>query len=156
MLTKEEIKETRLQFWMEFENYSAQKKKRLRKPAKWIMNDTGIKQLKLKFDIDEKRAMVGIDVETRNVDKRIEVFGKLEEIKPILEKALTQSLNWELEYILPTGKSISRVYLSLDNVSIYRKEDWPTVMEFFYKNMLVIEKVFLKYKDALKANENIE
>ncbi len=156
MLTKEEIKEIRLQFWLEFESYSAQKKKRIRKPAKWIMNDTGIKQLKLKFDIDEKRAIVGIDVETRNVDKRLEVFGKLEEIKPVFEKALAQSLNWELEYILPTGKSISRAYLSLDNVSIYRKEDWPAVFDFFYKNMLIIEKVFVKYKDSLKANENIE
>lgn len=154
MLTKEEIKEMRLQFWMEFESYSAQKKKRIRKPAKWIMNDTGIKQLKLKFDIDEKHAIVGIDVETRNMDKRIEVFGKLEDIKPALEKALAQSLNWELEYILPTGKSISRTYLKLDNVSIYNREDWPVVMDFFYKNMLILEKVFLKYKESLKATEN--
>jgi len=156
MLSKEDVKEMRLQFWMEFEGYSALKKKRLRKPSKWIMNDTGIKQLKLKFDFDDCRALVGIDVETRNLDKRIEVFGKLEDIKPKLEKALGQSLLWELEHILPTGKSISRAYMVLSEKSIYSKEDWPEVMDFFYKNMIIIEKVFEKNKEYLKASENIE
>ncbi len=156
MLTKEEIKTLRLQFWSEFEDYSARKKKRLRKPAKWIMNNTGIKQLKLKFDFTETRATVGIDVETRNLDKRIDVFGKLERLKTILEKALGKPLIWELDFTLPTGKSISRAYLETSNVSIYQKEDWPTVMEFFYKNMVIFEKVYEKYKDYLKYSEASE
>jgi hypothetical protein len=156
MMTKEEIKQCRLEFWSEFDKYTIGKKKRSRKPAKWIMNNTGIKQLKLKFDFDEKRATVGIDVETRNLDKRIDVYGKLERLKSKLEKSLGQSLIWELEHILPTGKSISRAYLELANVSIYRKEDWPRVMDFFYKNMVVLEKVFEEYKDYLKYSETEE
>ena len=153
MLTKEEVKQTRLLFWSEFDNYSTRKKKKLRKPVKWIMNNTGIKQLKLKFDIDEKRALVGIDVETRNLDKRIDVFGKLERLKTILETAMGQSLTWELDHSLPTGKSISRAYVYLDGVSIYKKDNWPGIFDFFYKNMTLLEKVFEEYKDYLKYSE---
>ena len=156
MLTKEEVKQMRLQFWAEFDAYSVRKKKRLRKPAKWIMNNTGIKQLKLKFDFDEQQAIVGIDVETRNLDKRIDVFGKLERLKTKLETALKQPLIWELDHVLTTGKSISRAYIELPDVSIYRKEDWPGVFEFFYKNMLILEKVYEEYKVYLKYSENSE
>jgi len=153
MLTKDEEKQLRLQFWSEFDAYSMQRKKRARKPLKWIMNDTGIRQMKLKFDFDEKRASVGIDVETRNFDKRIDVFGKLERLKSKLEKAVGQELIWELDYILPNGKSISRVYVELENVCIYQKDKWPAVTDFFYKNMLSFEKVFREYKDYLKYSE---
>lgn len=156
MLTKDEVKSLRLQFWLEFENYSITKKKRQHKPLKWIMNNTGIKQLKLKFDFDENRALVGMDVETRNLDKRIEVYGKLEQLRTVLETALKQELKWELEHILPTGKSISRAYMEVIGVSIYHKEDWPKVMDFFYKNMVIFEKVFNENKEYLKSGENDE
>jgi len=156
MLTKEEVKQLRLEFWSEFDKYTAKKKKRLRKPVKWIMNNTGIKQLKLKFDFDDKRATVGVDVETRNLDKRIDVFGKLERLKAILEKALNKPLIWELDHVLPTGKSISRAYLEISEVSIYKKEDWPGIMDFFYKNMVILENVFEEYKDYLKYSEETE
>jgi len=151
MLTKDEIKQLRLQFWTEFEMYSIQKKKSSRKSNKWIMNNTGIKQMKLKFEFEDKRATVGIDIETRNLDKRIELFSKLESLKENLEKDFKQSLMWELEYILPTGKSISRAYIELKNVSVYHKENWPDVMAFFYKYMLILERFFEKNKDLLKS-----
>jgi hypothetical protein len=156
MLSKEEEKQLRLEFWSEFDNFSIRKKKKLHKPLKWIMNNTGIKQLKLKFDFDEKRAIVGMDVETRNLDKRIDVYGKLEQLKNVFETAMHQPLTWELEYTLPTGKSISRTFLELPDVSIYNKEDWPAVMDFFYKNMAILEKVFEKNRDYLKYNDNNE
>ena len=109
MYSKDEAKQIRLEFWDRFEKYAALRRRQKGKPAKFIMNKTGIKQLKLKFHFDTTEAIVGIDIETRNLDKRIELFGKLEELKSILEKNLGTALNWQLEYTLPTGKSISRI-----------------------------------------------
>ena len=156
MLSKEEVKQLRLGFWSEFDIYSSRKKKRSRKPLKWIMNDTGIKQLKLKFGFDEIMATVGLEVETRNLDKRIDIFGKLERLRTIFETAMGKPLIWELDHVLPTGKSISCAYIKLENVNIYKKETWPIVMDFFYKNMVILEKVFVEYKDYLKYNEAYE
>jgi hypothetical protein len=41
----------------------------------------------------------------------------------------------------------------LPEVSIYNKSDWPAVMDFFYKNMVILEKVYEEYKDYLKYSE---
>jgi len=80
----------------------------------------------------------------------------LERLKTKLETALKQPLIWELDFALSTGKSISRAYLELPDVSIYKKEDWPGVFDFFYKNMVILEKVFEEYKDYLKYSEASE
>jgi hypothetical protein len=150
MFTKEESKQLRLGFWDRFERISSRKRIKDHKDPKWIMNDTGIRQLKLKFHFDEQLATVGIDVETRNIDKRIEIFGKLERLKSRLENALGEPLIWELDYLLPSGKSVSRAFLKMENVTIYEKADWDKVIRFFYEKMSAIEEIFVEFKDYLK------
>jgi hypothetical protein len=150
MYTNEESKSIRQEFWSRFENYSSLRRRQKRKQSKFIMNRTGIRQLKLKFHLDEEKALVGIDIETKNMDKRLELFEKLEQLKPILEEKIGNDLIWEIEYILPTGKSISRLYQQLNDVSIYEKDTWEKVFPFFYKNMMKIEEIFEEYRDFLK------
>lgn len=150
MYTIEEAKNTRLEFWERFENYAAVRRRQKGKPAKFIMNRTGIKQLKLKFDFNEQYALVGIDIETKNMDKRLELFEKLEQVKPHIEKALGQNLIWNIEEILENGKSISRVALKMEDVNIYEKECWDKVFPFFFKKMMKLEDFFEEFQDFLK------
>lgn len=153
MFSNEEKKQLRVSFWERFKQYSAVRRLQKKRPAKFMMNNTGISQLKLKFEFTETMAIVGIEVETRNVDKRIEIFGKLERLKTIFETKLKQEMIWELDFLLPTGKSVSRTYLALDHVNIYDEESWPKVFPFFYKNMMIIEDTYLEYRDYLKYGE---
>ncbi len=151
MFNREESKAIRLEFWERFHHYSAIRRRQKGKPAKWMLDKTGIKQLKLKFHIDTDHALTGIDIETRNLDIRISIFHRLEELKPRLEEKMGTSLEWELEHILPTGKSISRVSLKLMGVNLYNKEDWPVIFPFFYKNMMKLESFFEEYADIFRG-----
>lgn len=150
MYSKEDSKAIRLEFWERFTNYSAIRRRQKGKPAKWMLDKTGIKQLKLKFHIDTEQALTGIDVETRNLDIRLSIFNTLEELKPRLEEKMGTPMEWELEHILPTGKSISRVSVTLKEVNLYNKDDWPVVFPFFFKNMMKLESFFEEYSDILK------
>ena len=150
MLTRDESKHLREEFWERFRNYSAVRRKQKGKSGLWIMNHTKIPQLKLKFEFGKEKAIVGIDIETRNVDKRIELFGKLEQFKTILETTMGSEMKWELEYLLENGKSISRIYTEKSDVNIYNKEDWPEVFPFLYKNMMKLEKFYEEYWEVLK------
>jgi hypothetical protein len=150
MFSKEESKKIRLEFWDRFEQYSALRRRQRGKPARWIMNKTGIKQLKLKFHFDEYYASVGIDIETRNTDKRLELFGKLEELKNVIENYVNEEMQWELDHKLPTGKSISRISLVKESVSIYNRDCWQEVFSFFFKKMMKIERFFEEYRDIIR------
>jgi hypothetical protein len=149
MYTKTEKKDLRLKFWNEFNSFSARKRRRLSLAPKWAGEHTGIRGINLKFHFDEDEAIVAIDVVARDIDSRIALYDKLETIRKLLEEALGETLIWDLEYTLESGKEISRVYVRFKEVSIYNMSSWPDVMVFFYNKMIRLEPIVLEYKDYL-------
>lgn len=150
MFSKEEAKQLREEFWDAFKLMSTARRSRKKLPGNWILSQTGIKALNLRFHVDRKVAQVGIDLETRNMDKRIELFEKLESLKKLLEEAMGSPLNWELDYIRENGKSVSRIYRQIDDVDIYKRDTWARAQQFMYENMMKLEAFYEEYRDYLK------
>lgn len=150
MLGTEEKKSIRLEFWNRLRAYTSNARRKAGKSPRFILNNTGIRQLKLKLEFDENKASVGVDIETRNLDKRIELLQKLEELRPHIEKSLGKELLWEMDYRLPTGKSISRIAAEMNGVSIYRREDHGMVIPFMYKKMSKLEDFYLEFREFIK------
>ena len=150
MFSKEDAKQLREEFWDQFKELSARRRARRRLPGNWMLTHTGIKALNLRFHVDRKVAQVGIDLETRNMDKRIELYEKLEALKKLLEEAMEAPMNWELDYVRENGKSVSRIYLQKENIDIYNKETWSRAHQFMYENMMKLESFYREYNDYLK------
>lgn len=150
MFSKEEAKGLREEFWDAFKKMSSGRRSRKKLPGNWVLTQTGIKALNLRFHVDRKIAQVGIDLETRNMDKRIELYEKLETLKKLLEDAMGSPLNWELEYIRENGKSVSRIFLQLEGVDIYNRDTWQRAHQFMYENMMKLESFYNEYRDYLK------
>lgn len=150
MFSKEEAKKLREEFWDQFKRMSSGGRARKKLPGNWMLDQTGIKALKLRFHVDRQVAQVGIDLETRNMDKRIELYEKLESLKKLLEEAMESPLNWELEYIRENGKSVSRIYLQREGIDIYKRDTWTGAHQFMYDNMMKLEAFYGEYRDFLK------
>jgi hypothetical protein len=150
MFSISEKKALREEFWNNFKTYSNKRKLKVHKPGKWIMNDTGIKGLSLKFVFDEVHAWAGIEISSRNIDKQVELFDKFEKLKSILEKAIPHNLTWELEAKTESNVAVSRIGAQITEVNIYNKECWKEVNPFLYSVMAPIEDVFREYFDFLK------
>lgn len=150
MFSKEEAKILREEFWDSFKQLSAGRRAWKKLPGNWMLDQTGIKALNLRFHVDREMAQVGIDLETRNMDKRIELYEKLESLKKLLEEAMESSMKWELEYIRENGKSVSRIYVQLEEVDIYDRSTWKRAQQFMYENMMKLESFFNEYRDFLR------
>lgn len=150
MFSKEEAKALREEFWDAFRQMSDRRRRRKGLPGNWILTQTGIRALNLKFHVDRNVAQVGIDLETRNMDKRIELYEKLESLRKLLEDSMGSPMNWELDYTRENGKSVSRIYLQKEEVDIYQRDTWPVAHQFMYDNMLKLESFFNAYRDYLK------
>jgi hypothetical protein len=150
MFSKEEAKEMREEFWDSFRQLSVKRRTRKKLPGNWMLSQTGIKALNLRFHVDREVVQVGIDVETRNMEKRIELYEKLESLKKRLEEAMGSPLQWELEYIRENGKSVSRIYMEKQGVDIYNRETWPGAHRFMYEQMMKLEIFYREYKDFIK------
>ena len=142
MFSKEQSKEIRQQFWIFFGK---------RYPRKWLLYHTGIKDVALKFDFDTKKAIVAIESAATDDIDRAYYFDKLICLKNLLLEDVSSELNFEEDYLLPSGKIVSRCYLQLENVSIHNKNTWPEVFDFFNTYMSKAEEFFLEYKEYIES-----
>lgn len=141
MFSKEESKKIRQEFWTSFgKEY----------PRKWILYNTKIREVQMKFTFTRKFAMVSMDVSDEDELIRQYYFEKLESLKKILTTEYLPAIVFDNEYELPEGKFISRIYVKLENVSIHNKKDWPMVKEFLARNMALLEDFFKDFNDFIR------
>lgn len=142
MYSKEEQQRIKQDFWTLFG-------KRFRR--KWLLYRTGIKEVQLKFDFEDRRALVALDISASDPEWQAYYYEKLVSLKTIMLAGVSSKLIFDPNYVLPFGKTVSRIYLTMDGVKIQRKTDWPAVYQFFYTYMDRLESIFLEYKDYIES-----
>lgn len=141
MFSKEEARKLREDFWIAFgKSY----------PRKWILYKTKIKGLSFKFHFNSKSAMVSLDIDT-DLEQRVLLWEKLTALKSILKEEFLPNAIYEDFYALDNKKEISRIYVTLEDVSIHNKNTWQETMQFLYATMEKVEVFFLEYRAILEA-----
>lgn len=141
MFSKEESKKVREEFWTGFGKQSTRK---------WILYDTRIKELQLKFTFNNREAKVAMEISSKDEIIRSYYFDKLISLKAILLKEYLPEVVFEENFVLPENKVISSVYVVLNGVNINSKKDWPVVSSFFKEKMDLLERFFREYEDYIR------
>ena len=141
MFSKEESKRLRQEFWISFGKSF---------PRKWILYDTKIKGLALKFHFEMKKAMVSLDIDHSDLAVRMELWDKLLSVGSLLKNDYFPEVIFNDSLILDKGKEISRAYVALNNVSIHNKNTWRETMEFLNDNMLLFEDFYQDYNTIFR------
>jgi hypothetical protein len=144
MYSKEENQRLKREFWIAFAEHS---------PRKWVLYDTKIKDFSFKFFVDNKKAQVLIAIEHRNKDTRWAYFEKLNALKNILEEEFISDLVFEKEHTLENGKTISRIWVEKNDISVSRRDNWNAIFDFYYEKMNALELFYLEYDEFIKDIE---
>jgi hypothetical protein len=115
--------------------------------------NTKIKDFSFKFYVENTKAQVQIDIESRNEVKRIQYFEKLESLKNILDEEFISDLVFEKNFSLGNGKVISRIWVEKQNVSVSNPKYWEEIFDFFNDKMNALELFYLEYDDFIKDIE---
>ncbi|MFT3794105.1 DUF4268 domain-containing protein [Flavobacterium sp.] len=141
MYSKQEAQQLKQEFWIAFaEKY----------PRKWLLYDTKIKDFSLKFFVDNKKAQVLIDIEPRNDETRYAYFEKIEALKNILEEDHIQDLVYYRDFTLESGKTISRIFVEKDGLSVSNRNHWDAIFDFLAEKMNALELAFYEFEDYIK------
>ncbi|WP_324718879.1 DUF4268 domain-containing protein [Salinimicrobium sp. HB62] len=141
MYSREESKKVRQEFWTSFgKNY----------PRKWLLYNTRIKDLALKFTFTRRIAEVSIDLDASDEIMRQYYFEKLQSLQNILKGEFLPDAVFAEEYELESGKIISRIYVTLKGVNIHNKKQWPEVQEWLAEKMSALEAFFVEYRDFIE------
>ena len=142
MFSKEEAKKLRQEFWTTFgQEY----------PRKWMLYNTKIKELDLKFTLTTKMAQVSIDINSEDEIIQEYYYEKIWSLEKILKTEFIPKITLDPKYEVDYGKFVSRAYVQLDNVSINKRETWEQIWEFFFENMNELELFFYEYEDFIKG-----
>lgn len=141
MYSREESKKIRQEFWTGFgKNY----------PRKWLLYNTRIKDLSLKFTFTRRIAEVSIDLDATDEIMRQYYYEKLQSLESILKEEYLPNAVFAEEYELENGKIISRIYVTKEEVNIHNKKQWPEVQEWLAKKMDALENFFVEYRDFIE------
>jgi hypothetical protein len=144
MYSKEENQKLKHEFWVEF----AQKY-----PRKWMLYDTKIKDFSFKFYVENTKAQVHIDIEIRNKELRMQYFDKLVALKNIIEDEFIKDLVYERNHTLENGKTMSRIWVEKENVSVSNRKYWNEIFDFFFEKMNALELFYYEYDGFIKDIE---
>lgn len=150
MYTREEAKQLRKKFWTLFGQRCEIVPELAGRKKKWVLYDTKISGLDLKFDIDRNEAMVMIEINHRDEDQRLTMFELLEKYKLLLEDGFDEGLHWELCYTRDSGEEVARIFVAQPGLDIHRQNQWPDIYNFFIEKMLILERNFMDIRDIIQ------
>ena len=76
------------------------------------------------------------------------------ELKTMLNNHVDNQLIWEDVTFNKFQQPISRMYIELPNVSIYNKDDWQSIFQFFEKRMTGLHEFWEEFSEIFKNLED--
>jgi hypothetical protein len=136
LYSKTQASEIRQEFWTTFGQFMAIQPRAESTKINWLNYKTGVKHLFFKMDADTTTASISIEMSHPDLGIQALMFEQFYELKMILQDNLQESWDWELHASDQQGKVISTIKKTIDQVSIYKKEDWSTLIPFFKQRMI--------------------
>ncbi len=152
MYSKEEKKELNLEFWRKLGNRTRKIPGQRGRVKVWIGDKTGIRGVDLRFDVSRQKIAVALELNSKNEERRLMLYEKLEATKKIFENEYGEPLTWDFAYERDNGSVVCRVYKEME-ADYLVPEQWPKIFDFMINNMLRMEKAFNEVADFLRYDE---
>jgi hypothetical protein len=153
MYSKEEASRIRQSFWTSFGQYVSPILSEEGTKLNWINYKTGLKDVYFRMNVDQKKAVISIEINHPDPGLQELFFQQFEELKIYLHSVLEEEWKWELHVPNEHGRIISKISKELTNVSVFKIEDWPEIISFFKPRIIALDHFWsdAKYNfDALK------
>jgi hypothetical protein len=151
LYSKEEASQLKQQFWTAFGQYISPHPSADGLKVNWVNYKTGLKHVFFKMKADKRVASIAIELTHSDPGIQELFFEQFKEFKNILNAALDETWEWELHAKDESGKTISRIYKQIDGVSIFNKNDWPTLISFFKPRIIALDEFWNDVRDGFDA-----
>jgi hypothetical protein len=154
MLSKEERKVLNQRFWTQFDEFCETIPDLAGRKKKWILHDTKISHIDLKFDLSGKSAIVTLEINHKSENRRFQVYELVERYRTLLNQDFEEELTWDLCYRNSNNQEVCRIYSEKQEINIYLIEDWPLIFQFLAEQMLILQHNFLEIQEYLQEDIN--
>lgn len=150
MYSKDELKKLKLEFWESFASYCEVQPYLHFRRKMWMLYNTKIKGVELKFDVTRQGAYVILEINHKREEDRMAMFEKLTWYKSSIEKDFSLGLVWDICFIRESGQQVCRIYTFREGIDLHRRQDWGEFFSFMAQNMYKLERNFLSIAEFIR------
>lgn len=148
MYTRQQASQLRQAFWTAFGRYMTPVPSAEGIKANWINYNTGVKNIYFRMQADAKQAVVNIEITHPDTSERMDYYEKFLQLKSMLHSQLGEDWLWTPHTTDDASKTISIIGTSISGVSIFKQEDWPSIISFFKPRLIALDEFWYNAKDA--------
>ena len=150
MYSRQEAAQLKQEFWTAFGQYLSPVFSAEGERINWINYKTGEKNIFFRLHADNKNASVSIELTHKDRDIQQLYFEQFVQFKKLLESTTGEEWQWQLHTADDFGKTISKIYTELKDVSIFKKEDWSRLISFFKQRIIALDEFWSNVKYAFE------
>ena len=150
MYSKEEQKKLKKEYWEWFGTYCSEIPALKRRKSKFMLYNTKMKGVELKFDATRDGAFVILEVNLHDSKARLDKYEQFEQYKSVMEKQFPDGLIWDFAYVRECGTEVCRIYTKKNGIDLHRRIQWMEFYQFMSTEMLKLERAFKTVKEAIE------
>jgi len=104
----------------------------------WVNYHTGVKDLYFRMAATGKSAIISISIEHADRDIQQLYFEQFLSLKAFLHTTLGEEWTWQIHGEVD-GRLVSRIFNELKGVSVFRQDDWPSLISFFKPRIIALD-----------------
>ena len=146
MYSRNEATQLKKQFWTVFGQYMAPVHSGEGDKISWVNYKTGEKNIFFRLHADTEKATVSLEITHSDAALQKIYYEQFVNLKNIFTETMGEGWNWQLHSVDEYGKTVSKIYTELLDVSIYKQEDWPKLISFFKTNIIALDEFWSTVK----------
>ena len=151
MFSKQASSQLKKEFWTAFGLYMKPVPFAEGEKNNWINYKTRQKHIAFRMDATNEEAVVAIEISHSDTGIQQLYFEQFLEMKTMMAEAIGEGWEWLLHTTNETGQTISRIFISIGNVNVFNKADWPALISFFKKHMIALDTFWSEVKYAFET-----
>lgn len=149
MYSREEEKQLRKEFWTGFDEFCNKLPRFKYRKKKWILYNTKIKGVEMKFDANRDGAFVILEFNHHSEDVRLALMALMEKYHVVVDEHFAGAI-WQLLHVKPCGTPVSRIYKQKEGIDIHKREHWAEFYPFLSREMNMLEKVYTDMRELIE------
>lgn len=145
MYSKEERATFQRAFWTAYGKYMMPVPNSTGEKVNWVNYKSGVRNIFFKLRFDRSRAQVAIELTHADRTARLEIYERFLRLKHLFEAVVGVGWQWCKE-TFTDDRELSSISISVENVNVFNRDDWPTVISFLKQEMLLLDRFWQEVK----------
>lgn len=152
MYSKQEASILTQQFWTTLGQYLAPILSAEGEKINWVNYKTGEKDIRFVMTANSKIAKIAIQLSHKAAAIQQQYFEKMLQHRKIIQHITGEEWVWQPFITDCYGKIVSEIFITIENVNVYNKQDWPAIISFLKPRMIALDQFWCEFKYAFEKD----